>query len=191
MSTQDTHIQDLVQALNRLSLAIEGSNNRQDSSPWELVSEAGGTSQGPSLSLEGQISRIEYNDYQSFAELIPPCPPHLFRACERLVEGQYSTAYRAKRAWEAGFWALLAIKGKVRVPRASLPCDLKKSVYVVLRAPSVSTPTRVSRVSDLYRLVGRITEENVAVFHGFASLAEAQTYCEGAGFSLPCQHSFQ
>eukprot|EP00435_Cladocopium_sp_Y103_P012926 s824_g3.t1 len=177
MSTQDTHIQDLVQALNRLSLAIEGSNSRQDSDQWEVVSEAEGPANSPSMSFEEQISRIEYNDYQSFAELIPPCPPHLLRLCERLVEGQYTTEYRARRAWEAGFWAYLAIRGKVRVPRASLPCDLRRSVYVVLRAPSLASPTRVSRVSDLFRLVGRVQQDNVAVFHGFASLAEAETYC--------------
>ena len=191
MSNQADQIPGLVQALNRLSLAIEGQNRRQDSEGWEVVSEAEGVTTSPALSLEERLAPVEYNDYEAFALLVPPCLAHLLRLCERLVEGQYSSEFRARRAWESGFWAALALQDRVRVPGASLPCDFKKTVYVVLRSATVQSPTRVSRVSDLYRLFSRINENKLAVFHGFASLAEAETYCESAGFRLPCQHSFQ
>ena len=80
-------------------------------------------------------------------------------------------------------------EGRIRVPRATLPFDLKPSVYIIVRAPGLARPTRVSRASDLAKITGRYCESTIC--QGFASLAEAETYCAGLGIALPCQHQFQ
>eukprot|EP00435_Cladocopium_sp_Y103_P019666 s4341_g4.t1 len=52
---------------------------------------------------------VPVGDYHTAAEQLPPCPPHLLRLGRRLVAGDYSVEYRIKRAWEAGYWASLAM----------------------------------------------------------------------------------
>ena len=190
MSQPGKELSDLTAALNRLSLAIEGQAERSNIRDWELVGQEGSTAPAPQLSLEEKQALVAFNDYESFAELLPVCPARLLGVCERLRGGEYSAEYRAKRAWEAGYWASLALRGKIRVPRNTLPIDLPKCVYIILKAPGLTAPTRVSRAGDLSRLVGRIDSNNDSIFHGFPSLAEAQTYSEAAGFTLPCQHMF-
>ena len=189
MSERPSDLDSLVQALNRLSLAIEtGNRNHSQGSEWEVV-EASPEEVPQPASLQEEIDRVDFNDYESFAELLPPCPDRFIGVCSRLRGGQYSSEYRARRAWEAGFWASLCKQGRVRVPRASLPFDLKPAVYIVVRAPGLQSPTRVSRASDLARVTGRFTDQTIC--HGFASLAEAETYCGGLGIDLPCPHQFQ
>ena len=180
MSERPADLDNLVQALNRLSLAIETSNH-SSTAEWEVV--------GQEPSQEEALSAVAYNDYEAFAELLPVCPDRFIGLCSRLRGGQYSAEYRAKRAWEAGFWAALCQQGRVRVPRASLPFDFKPAVYIVVQAPGLQAPTRVSRASDLARITGRFTAQTIC--HGFASLAEAETYCGGLGIGLPCLHNFQ
>lgn len=191
MSQQGKELTELTAALNRLSLAIESQADRGNTRDWELVGQESSTEQTSQLSVEERQNLVAFNDYESLAETLPPCPARLLGVCERLRGGEYSSEYRARRAWESGCWASLALRGKVKVPRNSLPLDLPKTVYVILRAPGLSAPTRVSRAGDLSRLVGKIDEGNNSIFHGFPSLAEAQTYSEAAGFSLPCQHMFR
>ena len=179
MSESSTDLANLVQALNRLSIAIEtGNRNDSQTEEWEVISGEDPPPEGPSRSQERALESVAYNDYESFAELLPP-----------LRGGNYSSEYRAKRACEAGFWASLCWKGRIRVPRATLPFDLKPTVYVIVRAPRLASPTRVSRASDLARITGRFTDSTIC--HGFSSLAEAKTYCAGLGIDLPCQHQVQ
>ena len=201
MSEQPSdQVGDLVRALNRLSIAIENSTDRAQPSQtpapassgiprsdtsFELVTEETPEQQSPL-----RIENIAYNDYNSFAENIPPVPHWILRECRTLVPGDFSIEFRAKRAWEAGFWASLTLRGRVRSPRASPSLPLRPKVYVILRAPGLAAPTRVSSASDFYRLTGRLEGSNT-VCHAFPSLAEATAYCEGAGFRLPAHHQWR
>ena len=190
MSEGSSDLNSLVQALNRLSLAIEsGSRNHSQAEEWEVVSGGDPASEEPAHLQERLFESVAFNDYNSFAELFPPCPEHYLGLCSRLKGGQHSPSYRAKRAWESGLWALLCKRGRVKVPRASLPIDLRPTVYIVVQAPGLASPTRVSRASDFARITGHFTDQTIC--HGFASLAEAETYCAALGISLPCQHQFQ
>ena len=176
MSDHSSEINELVRALNRLSVAIEDSG-RQNQERWEVVSEA---------PEEPVTANIPVGDYHTAAEQLPPCPPHLLRLGRRLVAGEYSVEYRIKRAWEAGCWASLVLARRLPRPRASLPLNIRPCIYIILRAPQLRAPTRVSSVSDLYRITGRFSEETLC--HGFPSIAEAETYCEAAGVEFPAQH---
>ena len=200
---QDQPVSDLVRALNRLFLALENStasssepsnsnsnqaDNQGSEASFELVTEE--PVAAPRASPLPSISQIAYNDYNSFAEVIPPVPHWVLRDCRTLVAGDYSIEFRAKRAWEAGFWAGLTLQGKVRSPRAIPSISLRPKIYVILRAPGLEAPTRVSNASDFFRITGRLEGSNV-VCHSFPSLAEAAAYCEGAGYRLPSQHQWR
>ena len=191
-SMSDSHqdVSSLVRAIERLSIAIEGSNSaRREQGGWEVISPRAGPA-NPSISdLRQRQDRVEFGDYESFAELLPPCPERLQGLCSRLSGGNYSSEYRAKRAWEAGYWASLCQRKRIRVPRASLPFDLRPAVYIIIQAPGLQSPTRVARASDLARITKRFTED--VICHGFASLAEAEVYCASYGIPLPCPHQFQ
>ena len=178
----------LVRALDRLSLAIERSSERREE--WELVGTPPGHSEQrrPQPSAESRRAAIAFGDYDAFAQLLPPVPSYLFRLGQRLVEGQYTSEYRIKRAFESGFWASLVVEGRLAKPRASLPLNIRPCVYIILKAPGLAHPTRVSSSSDLHRITGKLSEGILC--HGFPSLAEAEAYCCGAGIDLPCQHQW-
>ena len=183
----------LVAALNRLSLAIEnqGEPRGQTAAEWEVVEEEP-RNQGETLPVslsERRLRLVAVGDYEGFAELLAPCPDHLVTVCRRLRGGQYSAEYRAKRAWEIGYWAGLAYRGLLRKPRAGLPIDLRPQFYLVLRGRNVTEPTRVSNASDLYRLTGRLDDETLC--QGFPSLAEAEVFCAAANIALPAQHQWR
>ena len=97
-----------------------------------------------------------------------------------------SGGWRARRARKAGHRAGLTLQGRVRSPRAT-PAP---KIYVILRSPGLSAPTRVNNASDFFHLTGRLEGSNV-VCHSFPSLAEASAYCEGAGYQLPAQHQWR
>jgi len=190
MSNLGTDINNLVSAINRLSIAIESrGGNHSRAEEWEVIEESPEAPAAPVPSQEDLFAGVAFNDYEAFADLLPACPDRFLGICSRLRGGQYSAEYRARRAWEAGVWAHLCRSGRVRVPRATLPIDLKPTVYIVVQSPRITEPTRVSRASDLARLTGRFSEATIC--HGFPSLAEAEVYCGGLGIALPCQHQFQ
>ena len=73
------------------------------------------------------------------------CLIGFLRDCQSLVAGDSSIEFRAKRAWEAGFWAGLTLQGRVRTPRASPSFPLRPKVYVILRTWIGSTNKSVKR----------------------------------------------
>ena len=68
----------------------------------------------------------------------------------------------------------LVLKGRVPKPRESLPIDLRPSVYIVLRAPGLQAPARVSSAPQLFRITGKL--EDSTLCHGFPGVAEAEAY---------------
>eukprot|EP00435_Cladocopium_sp_Y103_P061707 s196_g23.t1 len=158
---------------------------------WELVEDNGDQSATGPTPREASIpeTQIPFGDYDSWAEQIPAVPGYYLRLGKRLVAGEYTVDYRIKRAWEAGFWASLVLGNKISKPRASLPLNIRPCIYIILKAPGLESPTRVSSASDLHRITGRFTEDTLC--HGFPSLAEAEAYCGGAGVELPCQHQWK
>ena len=181
MGEQDSSVRDLCRALNRLSLAIEGASSRAEG--WEVVQDEPSSSAAAEAPVQAVPERLDHND---LALRIPPLPARVLQAKARLRGGQYSEEYRLRRAWEAGFWAGQVLQGNLSVPRASLPIDLRPTVYIILKAPGLQSPTRVSSASDLYRITGKFNDHTLC--HSFPSLTEAEAYCEAAGVQLPCHH---
>ena len=195
-----SEIRDLVSAVERLTLAVSRSAQREtpaaDPQPvasassqgsWDLVDSTPppATSAAAEASFEELLSGISYGDYNSFAARFPECPVELVESCRALPGGKYSREYRAKRAWEAGLWTRLCLDNKLAKPRASLPIDLSPSVYIVVRAPGLVSPTRVHNASDLYRITGLLGESSSTLCHGFPSQAEARIYCKAIGLAYP------
>lgn len=150
--------------LDKLTLAIAG-GRQGGTEEWEVVSEAAGDHGSSSNTAKDPFKNISFGDYHSFAEVLPACPDRLIGRCSVLRGGQYSSEYRAKRAWESAVWASLVLKGRVPKPRESLPIDLRPSVYIVLRAPGLQAPARVSSAPQLFRITGKL--EDSTLCHGF------------------------
>ena len=183
-------LQELVTALNRLTIAIEGAAQRAPEDPaaadgWEVVPEHDLNPQGD---LNRRLAAVRVGDYNGFAELIPECPHNVVTACRRLSGGGVTYQFRAARAFEAGFWARLTLAGLVPKPRATQGLNLRPTVYIVLRARNLASATRVHNASDFYRVTGRLDDYSVS--HSFPSLAEAEAYCTGAGVPLPPLHTW-
>eukprot|EP00435_Cladocopium_sp_Y103_P065176 s223_g27.t1 len=94
---------------------------------WELISEAD-QPEGQLTDLDRRRSLVQDGDYEGFAELIPECPRHLINGCKRLTGGGVSFEFRARRAFEAGYWARLALAGRLAKPRGTLALDLAPKV---------------------------------------------------------------
>ena len=199
MSERPDDIQNLVTALNRLSLALERSSSSSgpaaagapratSEASFEVVSNGPGTP--PEPTLEERREAVRFGDYNSFAELIPEVPAWILRECRSLHSDEATPEYRARRAWEAGYWAGLTLQGRVRSPKATTTLNLRPKVYIILRARGLAAPTRVHNSSDFYRITGRL-EGSSTICHSFPSIAEATAYCEGAGFQLPPVHQWR
>ena len=195
MGDQAAQINELVAALDRLSLAINTQSSRSGGGPassqgvsdWELISDRGREETHPT-DLDRRRALVTDGDYEGFAQLLPPCPQHVISNCKRLSGGGVSSEFRAKRAFEAGYWARLTLAGRLAKPRGTQALNLSPKVYVILKARGIQSPTRFSTASDLYRISGRFDEGTIC--HGFPSLAEAEAYCAGAGINLPDQHQW-
>ena len=123
--------------------------------------------------------------FETVAASLAPIPQYCLDFCSGLgTESEIKS--RAERAWNAGLWAKATAEGKVPTPRPSpkLP-HLRNRVYIILRAPGISQPTRVSSAGDFYRLVPNFTDHTLC--HAFASIAEARVYCSAFGISLPLE----
>ena len=136
---------------------------------------------------ESEFSLVEEvrpsSGYQSLAAQVPPCPSFALGLCSALRGGRLSAIQRAERAWEAGVWAKFTLQGKIAKPRPSQPIDLSNSIDVVLRAEGFSCPLVAEKASDYRSVVGDFTGSSIS--HGFASKAEAKTYCLGADVEFP------
>lgn len=189
MSEAPSEVDRLAAAVERLCLAVESSLPSSSGAAPSPAAPSEASFTIVSEPVRVPFNRIAHNDYDRFSEHIPPVPAWIYRECERLRAVHPSAAFRAERAWEAGYWAKLTIQGHVDKPRPTVDLGLRPVVYVVLRAEGVNCPTRVANYADLHRLVGSLSRSET-VCHGFPSLAEATAYCEGAGCRLPPQHTW-
>ena len=173
----------LAESLQTLTVEVSGLAERVgslESSSYTLVTESPEVRPAAS-SLAGQGS--PNGGYSVCAAEIPAVPDFLVRSCAVLRGGRLSFEERAKRAWEAGWWARFTLQGRVPKPRPSRPIDLANSIYVILRAEGHQCLLLATKASDYRYLVKDFTEESIS--HGFASQAEAKAYCLGAGVEYP------
>ncbi len=137
----------------------------------------------PAFSVAGTDFSTE--SYHRVADSLEPLPGYCLDFCLRLGGTKNEIEFRARRAWEAGLWARATLQGLVAKPRPTpkLPGP-RNSVYIIVRAPSVSAPTRVDSAAEYFRLIPSFSGSE-SVSHAFASIAEARVYCAGVGIALP------
>lgn len=136
-----------------------------------------------SASVSGFSVASTTSVYNQLAEEIPAVSGEATRLCASLRGGSLSAAQRAQRAWSAGYWARFTLAGRISKPRPSVHCDLANTVYIVLRADGWECPVRTERASTYRGIVGDFQQPTIS--HGFASQAEARTYCLAAGVEYP------
>lgn len=142
-----------------------------------------GPSSVPAHSVAGTDFSTE--SYHQVASSLDPLPGYCIDLCVRLGGSKESIEFRARRAWEAGLWARATLQGLVPKPRPSpkLP-GFKNTIYIIVRAPSVLSPTRVDSAAEFFRLIPSFAGSD-SISHAFATVAEARVYCSGVGIALP------
>ena len=121
--------------------------------------------------------------YNELATQIPEVPEHVAQLASALRRGAVDSRERAVRARTIGYWARYTLEGRVSKPRPSPPIGLPNVVYVVIRAPGISSPVVCTTGADYRSLVGNFDSNTLP--HGFPSVAEAKIYCAGANISYP------
>ena len=191
----------LAESLERLSLAIRPahpSSPRGSDSGWLVVDPSspvepgsreapGPSASAPQAAHHSSLSPAELTGlYNQLEESIPPVPQRCVHSCRALTGSGSSPEVRASRAWTAGHWARLVLADRVPTPRPSvrLPSTIRPRIYIVLRTSAFEGPARFSSFKTFKSAVGAL-EHSSTVCHAFASLAEAEIFCEAAGFDLP------
>ncbi len=127
------------------------------------------------------------NSYHEVADELTRAPDFCLALCSRLALGsQPAIERRTQRAWEAGLWAKATLEGRIRKPRPTPKIDLKPEVYIILRAPGLAHPVRVTTAAEYFRIIPSFRDSN-SVSHSFPSIAEARVYCAAAGVAFPDQ----
>ena len=125
--------------------------------------------------------------YHEVADELTRAPDFCLALCSRLALGsQPAIERRAQRAWEAGLWARATLEGRIQKPRPSPKIDLKPEVYIIVRAPGIDHPVRVSTAAEYFRIIPSFRNSN-SISHSFPSIAEARVYCAAIGIAFPDQ----
>ena len=179
-------IQLLADALSQLALALRAVDEDEhvESHPQQQQQAPGpqAASSSPRSQPEPEDRPSHFDDFDFFGSRIPPVPIQLLALSRNLNP---PSEFRIRRAWEAGYWAGLALQGRIsQTPSAPHLGGVRSRLYVVLRSRQGIEPTRTSQHSEFLRIVGN-PHDPFNVHHAFPSQAEAETYCSGAGVPYP------
>ena len=123
------------------------------------------------------------SSHDEVAQLITSAPSACHQLCAVIGSNPEERAARVQRAWEAGHWARATLEGRINKPRPTPKISNRPTVYLVLRAPGLDRPVRVSTAAEYFKILPRFSEDSVS--HSFPSLAEARVYCIAAGVDFP------
>ena len=141
----------------------------------------------PGLPPSPARTNYSTNSYHEVADTLPVLPGYCVDWCIRLGNKEEIVA-RANRAWQAGCWAKATVEGRVPKPRPTPPISLRSTVYIILRAPGIDRPVRVSSAAEYFRIIPSFKgATGDSISHSFPSLAEARVYCAAFGIDLPEQ----
>ena len=173
-------MRNLTLSVDPLSLRVSQIESQlQSADSWELIE--------PSEEGFGGLE----NRSVVLGEGPPPLPPALEVFAGVLSEIDGGRRARARAAFEASFWAQIALETHTAYTPAT-NSDLSFSHWIVLRGAGLSTPFRVTRRSDLNRLLNQSPGQRPAsginvtpIVQGFASLCELRIFCGGASVAIP------
>ena len=187
MSDLASEIHTLSQTIRELSLSVDLLSFRvaqiqsqlHTTDTWEIVE--------PTLEFAGGLTSRQI----VLEEGPPELPAELSVLAGVLSEIGGGRQQRAKEAFECGYWAQIALETHTEY-RSKTYQDLQFSHWICLRGAGVSSPYRVTRKSDLNRLLSQARPagptglpEKGPIVQGFASLAELRIFCGGAGIPIP------
>ena len=180
-------IEQLVQAVNRLALAFDraaaGTSSPSTSVTVPIITQAGWELVEPAVEVPWSVPPT----FTGVEEGVPPIPQSILSAASgkiSAVAGQPQD--RVHRAWKAGFAAWVAISTHTEYKVVDSIPSLSDTIWVVLRAPSLNSPVRVRRVSELRSLLAVLpARDGGPVYQGFPSLTEVQVFCAAAGIETP------
>ena len=129
------------------------------------------------------LTNYSTNSYHEVASELTSAPQYCLDLCSGLGDPAEVKA-RAQRAWEAGLWAKACLEGRVSKPRPTPKTALRAVVYIILKAPGILRPTRVSSSSEYFRIIPSFLNSD-SLSHSFPSVAEARVYCAAVGIALP------
>ena len=133
------------------------------------------------------LTNYSTNSYHEVAGELSRAPDFCLALCSRLALGsQPAIERRAQRAWEAGLWAKATLEGRIPKPRPSPKLNLKAEVYIIVRAPGLDHPVRVSTAAEYFRIIPSFKDSG-SISHSFPSIAEARVYCAALGIAFPDQ----
>ena len=121
--------------------------------------------------------------YRTIEEGPPAVPAFVFKSLQdRLTEKEPGSRTRASSAYKAGFWARAALGTHTKYVTREAIRGLKACHWVVLRSdhPVAFRTTSRSDVDILCR-----SSDPEVVCESFASLAELEAFCLGAGVPVP------
>ncbi len=192
-------------ALNRFDSEVSDPPRSLSSGPpcstWAFVSEQAVVSEQapltpPATPARGSLEVVpsspaptnySTNSYHDVAAELTRAPDFCLALCSRLALGSApAIERRAQRAWEAGLWAKATLEGRVRKPRPTPKIDLKPEIYIIVRAPGLDHPVRVSTAGEYFRLIPSFRNSE-SISHSFPSIAEARVYCAAIGIAFPDQ----
>ena len=115
MNSQDSSVERLTKALDRLTLAIEG-KRRGGTEEWEVISEANEDQSAGSATVEDPFRNIPFGDYNSFAAvfLVVLIASLAGAQCCEVVSTPQSIEQRGPGS---GVWASLVLQGRLVKPR--------------------------------------------------------------------------
>ena len=183
-------IRTAIASLRAIASSLEAAINGA-----EAVSGPSGEPAAPSLDLEASFlsssagapsqgfSASRSSSHDEVAQLITSAPPACHQLCISIGATPEERAARVQRAWEAGHWARATLEGRISKPRPTPKVANRPTTYIVLRAPGLAHPVRVSTAAEYFKILPRFSEESVS--HAFPSLSEARVYCIAAGVDFP------
>ena len=182
-----------------LELALDRLDSEVAVPPPELASDPAGSTwvtppatpaRGPSGAVPpspAPTNNYSTNSYHEVAAELTRAPDFCLALCSRLALGsEPAIERRAQRAWEAGLWARATLEGRIQKPRPTPKIDLKPEIYIIVRAPGLTHPIRVSTAAKYFRIIPSFRDSN-SISHSFPSIAEARVYCAAIGIAFPDQ----
>ena len=201
----DSEIARLTIAVERLTLATEELANliRGRSSALSVtpvsVAESASASQSQAQfviqldELSRQVFPTQFREqvlrdrYRDLEEGPPPVPDYAVKYCrEKLSSKPPGIDIRAREAFNAGFWARVAIDTVTNYKPRTLQKGLHSRHWIVLRS-SAQAEFRTTSRRDLSRICN--LQDTQLICEAFETIVECELFCLGAHRALPCLKS--
>ena len=184
-------IQELTSAVQALTLAISGQNTAAqpasaDSSPgdWEVI---GTESQDVRVARDTHCTSVKHRTAEEGPGEIPPILLDIAR--NKLTAKPPGADFRARRAFNAGFWARIAIDTDTQYSPAEPIPECRIQHWVVLACPAFGGSARFTTRTDFGRAIEG--DPSNSVFEAFASQTEVEIFCAGASAPFPALRTWR